>query len=231
MNGKRFDHLARDVAASGSRRRLLGALLAGALGGLRLRITAADDSGTAIADASGGNNNLSTTPEQDTSKIDHDSNPERDHTDDNHDGDDKRHDNGKDRGHEHDGCNDADCPPDESTSSKGAGFCCDDGFCSCGGECCGGPDCWIVTTQVSGGDEITVRELCNRPHGCLQCSDSGSQCCTDCTASGHCVSPCISCPGEPSADVCCGKCNNDPAIQCEQIPDTFPISGGRIRRR
>src|SRR5215210_2392874 len=58
MEGTRFDYLARTVATSGSRRRVLGALLAGALGGLRLRATRADERGTAIADASGGNDNL-----------------------------------------------------------------------------------------------------------------------------------------------------------------------------
>jgi hypothetical protein len=58
MEGARFDELARTVASSGSRRRLLGALLAGALGSLRIRATRADESGTEIADASGGNDNL-----------------------------------------------------------------------------------------------------------------------------------------------------------------------------
>jgi hypothetical protein len=58
MEGYRFDYLARTVASSGSRRRVLGALLAGALGGLRLRATRADERGTAIAHASGGNDDL-----------------------------------------------------------------------------------------------------------------------------------------------------------------------------
>ena len=58
MEGIRFDSLARTMATSGSRRRVLGALLAGALGSLRLRATRADESGTAIADAGGGDDNL-----------------------------------------------------------------------------------------------------------------------------------------------------------------------------
>ncbi len=60
MDAGRFDRLARAVGNRGSRRRLLGGLLAGALGSLSLRTTAADDSGTAIADASGGDTNLAT---------------------------------------------------------------------------------------------------------------------------------------------------------------------------
>src|SRR4051794_12065097 len=71
MDGTRFDQLVRTVAVSGSRRRLLGALLAGALGSLRLRTTAADDSGTAIADASGGNDNLASAVDQASSGQDH----------------------------------------------------------------------------------------------------------------------------------------------------------------
>jgi hypothetical protein len=58
MEGTRFDYLARSVATSGSRRRVLGALLGGVLGGLRLRATRADERGTAIADASGGDDDL-----------------------------------------------------------------------------------------------------------------------------------------------------------------------------
>ncbi len=61
MEGKRFDHLARAVATGGSRRQVLAAVLAGALGSLRIcTATADDDSGIAIADASGGDHNLAT---------------------------------------------------------------------------------------------------------------------------------------------------------------------------
>src|SRR3954466_7254209 len=60
MEGTRFDYLARAVATSGSRRQVLRALLAGALGSLRLRATSADESGTVIADAGGGDDNLAT---------------------------------------------------------------------------------------------------------------------------------------------------------------------------
>ena len=58
MEGARLDYLARTMATSGSRRRLLGALRVGAMGGLRLRPTRADERGTTIADASGGDDNL-----------------------------------------------------------------------------------------------------------------------------------------------------------------------------
>jgi hypothetical protein len=141
------------------------------------------------------------------------------------------HDKGKGQGHVQDDCNAANCPPDQSTVPTNPVKCCDGGFCSCGGECCGGPDCWILTTQSSSVDGLTVRELCTRPpNGCLQCENSGGQCCADCTADGDCVSPCIQCPGEPSAGVCCATCI-DTATRCNQIPDTTPISGGIIRRR
>lgn len=57
MDASDFDRLARAVATRGSRRRVLGGLLAGTLGGLWMRPTAADNSGTVIADASGGDDN------------------------------------------------------------------------------------------------------------------------------------------------------------------------------
>jgi hypothetical protein len=58
MEGTRFDYLARTMATSGSRRRVLSALLAVALGSLHPRPTRADERGTTIADASGGDDNL-----------------------------------------------------------------------------------------------------------------------------------------------------------------------------
>jgi hypothetical protein len=226
MEGKHFDQLARAVATSGSRRRVLAGLVAGALGSVRIRTTAADDDGIVIADASGGDNNLATVVDPATSGNNRDRDRDEAEKDDDEEKD-KDHDGERNR----DGCNPEACPPDESTNSTGSGFCCDDGFCSCGGACCGGPDCWIITTEVSGQDGPTVRESCSRPpNGCLQCSDSGGQCCADCTANDECISPCLECEGEPSEGVCCAKCF-DPDTRCQQIPDTTPISGGRIRRR
>ncbi len=72
MDDGGFDRLVRAVAMRGSRRRVLGGLLAGALGSLRVRPTAADDSGTAIADASGGNHNATTVTDPATGGNDHD---------------------------------------------------------------------------------------------------------------------------------------------------------------
>jgi hypothetical protein len=71
MEGKRFDQLARAAATSGSRRRVLSAVLAGGLTGLWARVTAADDSGTAIADASGGNHNQATATDPASGRNEH----------------------------------------------------------------------------------------------------------------------------------------------------------------
>ena len=60
MEETHFDHVARAVAAGASRRRVLGTLLAGALWSLRLRATNADEPGTVIAEAGGGDQNLAT---------------------------------------------------------------------------------------------------------------------------------------------------------------------------
>jgi hypothetical protein len=59
MAESRFDRLARALGAGGSRRRLVGAFLAGTLAVRRARTAVAEDeeSGTAIADASGGDGN------------------------------------------------------------------------------------------------------------------------------------------------------------------------------
>ena len=75
MEGKRFDQLARTLATSGSRRRVLGGFLTGVLGGLRIRPASADDSGTTIADASGGDHNHATAAEPGANGNDQD----RDH--------------------------------------------------------------------------------------------------------------------------------------------------------
>ena len=85
MEGKRFDQLARAVATRGSRRRVLGGFLA-ALAALRIRATAADDSGTAIADASGGNDNLASAADQASAGQDHDHDHDGGHDTDHGDG-------------------------------------------------------------------------------------------------------------------------------------------------
>jgi hypothetical protein len=95
------------------------------------------------------------------------------------------------------------CPPDQTTGSTDSGRCCDDGFCSCGGECCGGPDCWIVTTELTppGAEprRFAVEEHCTPPQGCIPCPNSG--------------------------ETCCSACIND------ECASSGPIRGGSIRRR
>jgi hypothetical protein len=129
MEGTRFDHLARALATSGSRRRVLGAVLVGALGSLWTRATAADDSGTAIADASGGDHNLATVVDPATGEHDRnrDNNSDKDRDDEReHDrGDDKNKNKDKDKdkdsgeqGNSDQGSGAAVCPPGSDV------FCC-----------------------------------------------------------------------------------------------------------
>ncbi len=78
MDPRRFDRLTATFATAGSRRRVLAALLVGALGNLRLHTaTAEDESGTVIAEAVGGNANLATVVDPATSPTDYD--PDHDH--------------------------------------------------------------------------------------------------------------------------------------------------------
>jgi hypothetical protein len=73
MDSARFDTLARTLATSGSRRRVLGGLLAGALAGVRVGPASADDvTDTVIADARGGNANTATVVEPTQHHDDHD---------------------------------------------------------------------------------------------------------------------------------------------------------------
>lgn len=60
MEPQSFDQLARSLATGGSRRRLLAGVLGGVLASLRARTTTADEGGTVIADASGGDLNRAT---------------------------------------------------------------------------------------------------------------------------------------------------------------------------
>ena len=219
MEGKRFDQLARALATSSSRRLVLAGLLAGALGSLRVRTTAAQDDGIVIADASGGDDDLATVVEPTTGGSNGGG-----------DGNNGETDKDQDKEHGRDNCDPETCPADQSTNSTGSGFCCDDGFCSCGGDCCGGPDCWIFQPDRGDQDPVLI-ETCTRPAvGCLECANSGGKCCADCTKSGDCVNPCIKCPGKPSKGVCCAACN-DTNTKCAEFPDNTPISGGTIRRR
>jgi hypothetical protein len=79
------------------------------------------------------------------------------------------------------------CPRDQSTNSTGPGICCESGFCSCGGACCSGPDCWVLTTDLTppGGEvrRLVVEELCTPPDRCFPCG-SNEECCSSCN-------PCI----------------------------------------
>ena len=75
MDSDRFDWLSRTLATAGSRRRVLGALLASALSSLRVHTTSADEdesSGTVIADSSGGNHNRAAVINPSTSDHDRD---------------------------------------------------------------------------------------------------------------------------------------------------------------
>src|SRR5215210_6257136 len=75
MDSGRFDALARTFVTTGSRRRMLAGLLAGALVSLRVGSSAADDrddSGTTIADASGGDQNRATVVDPVLNRNDHD---------------------------------------------------------------------------------------------------------------------------------------------------------------
>jgi hypothetical protein len=72
MEPQSFDQLARFVATSGSRRRLLAGALGGALGSLRARTATADEGGTIIADASGGDLNRATATDPTTTGNDRD---------------------------------------------------------------------------------------------------------------------------------------------------------------
>ena len=93
------------------------------------------------------------------------------------------------------------CPPDPSNNETG--FVCAGGYCSCGGECCSDPDCWVMTRSIEGGDDprIVVEEACEPPGGCNFCQGNFEQCCTGCIG---------------------------PTLECAS---SGPISGGTIRRR
>lgn len=170
MEGKRFDQLARALTTSSSRRRVLVGLLAGAVGGLSVHATAAQD-GVVIADASGGDDNQATVVEPANAT---------------NGGNDRDGDHGGDR--EKNECKDASCPRNPNEDPPEPGFCCPDGSCSCGGGCsC--PDCWVeeldkdpIGEPLPPKDIVIVREFC-----CFKCGGGREACCSSCDASGACV--------------------------------------------
>jgi hypothetical protein len=131
MEGTRFDQFARTVATSRSRRRVLGAVLAGVLSSLSTRTTTADDaddSGTVIADASGGNHNYSTVA--DPAPVRTDREPDRTRNeDDEEDDDDKDKDKNKNKDAQEPGEEPVEEPVDEPVEepvcpSGSTTFCC-----------------------------------------------------------------------------------------------------------
>ena len=167
MDGMHFDQLTRTMAGRGSRRRVLGTLLVGALGSLRLRPTVADDRGTAIADASGGNHNLASAVDQAPSGQDHN----HDHSHDrNHD---NNHDNNGDNNHDGDGDGDTngDCkaPGEACGVIKGDGVdssCCT-GICVEHGECSASNSCGNNFCNLATGIECCYGAECDSAGNCI----------------------------------------------------------------
>ena len=80
------------------------------------------------------------------------------------------------------GCDPNACPSDPATKKRG--FCCPEGFCSCGGTCC--PECGIETVVRRG--DINAQLVAEREVCCSTCSDSEDTCCAGCgsCAQGTC---------------------------------------------
>jgi hypothetical protein len=205
MDGARLDRLARAVATGGSRRRVVGAVLAGVLGSLRPRTTAADDSGATIADASGGDQNRATVVDPATNRNDHDRDRNRDR--------DREHDQKK-------------CQP-QSRSEACAGHCdqvvndgCGGSFdCTCDGQtvcarrdgvCCQ-PErlCDEKRVCCQGSDTCAPEDICCPPERlCLpsnRCCPVGEVCAR---GGGVCCTPQQVCRVGGVANACCtGTCN------------------------
>jgi hypothetical protein len=213
MEGTRFDQLARVMATSGSRRRVLGGFLAGALAGLRIRSTAADDSGTAIADASGGNHNHASAADQASSGQDHDHDHDHDH--------DREHDGG----HDHDQGDGArrgaeSCPCFEGTCCGRDETCCpqfDEGETQIGLICCD------ESTSCACGDCVPFCDLnvpfapcdCNCPPDTQVCTqlDPSTQPFTCCRAGQTC---CRVGEGTDAVGTCCDDATQTctPGVGC-----------------
>jgi hypothetical protein len=84
------------------------------------------------------------------------------------------------------GCVASFCPTDPGTGQPG--FCCEGDFCSCGGVCCAGPDCFVVTTQFRNSEITISREYCERPATCVACGGVEERCCTACGPNEECIS-------------------------------------------
>src|SRR5215217_5245491 len=173
MDPRRFDSLTKALSTAGSRRRVL----AGVLGSLRLRTTIADDSGTVIADTSGGDHNQATAT--DPAPGGHDHNHDNDHND--HD---KDHDKDKDKD------KDRDQTCDATICATG---CCDGTTCQTGqyATCgTGGGACVNCDAAIAGCTSAVCE--CRAGRGC--CVQSGEEPAfldLECTAccSGDCTQP------------------------------------------
>jgi hypothetical protein len=74
------------------------------------------------------------------------------------------------------------CPSDPATKERG--FCCPEGYCSCGGQCC--PECGIETINRRG--DINAKVVSEREVCCATCIDSGDTCCAGCAVTtGLCI--------------------------------------------
>jgi hypothetical protein len=162
MDRERFDSLTRLFASRGSRRGALGALVGIALMGRSTDSSAEPGNGKGAGRGRGQGKGRDEAPGR---LPDGGWDPDEGST-----------------------CIAAECPPDPRTGKRGR--CCPSGWCSCGDVCCATSDCWIVTTEVRGGDtpQRVEREYCEPPADCRQCSQSGSACCTSCTSDGQCQS-------------------------------------------
>jgi hypothetical protein len=167
MEGKRFDQFARAVATSGSRRRVLAGFLAAALGSLRVRTTSADDDGTAIADASGGDHNVATVVDPATGRQDHDHDRDRDHDRDHDHDDDHDRENDDDNGNDE---NDASGAPDEGGAPDAPCLCSSETCCASDQTCC---------DLFDGGGESPVGSICCESDTSCACGDCVPFCTRD----------------------------------------------------
>jgi hypothetical protein len=209
MEGRHFDQLARAVAARGSRRRLLGALLTGGLGSLRLHTTSADEeSGTAIADASGGDHNRATVVEPAPSQNDRDRDRDRAHDQDQ----DRAHDRGQDR----DQPRDRDSDDDRHTNNGGPV-----------GPACA--LCGLVEGPRTCDSGQTV--FCDTSTVALCCEfGQDVECCPDCAAPtptpiARCCTPGVDCA--PAGGPCAGL--DFGAVGCQCARDAHCAPGAVCR--
>jgi hypothetical protein len=201
MESERFDALARSLVTTGSRRRMLAGLLAGALVSLRVRTSAADDRddrGTAIADASGGDQNQATVIDPATNQHDHDNDKDKDKKD----------------------TDEATCPGLNETCEADPGTqCCPniDRSVVCAGGLSGNPVCQDCTAPLD-----PNRALCQDPPG-NQCCGGNPACFvavpieTDKHGAAVCLADaeCPVCPDPPEP---CVACTDDDFCQANASP-------------